>query len=141
VVGEYKYVDEGFMSAGFEENAEFFNLTYEDRDQIERGGRFEALAAVLWLTAGGVGERIEKPEADWALPEGAVYGVLFDDDKWRDFVDAVIARGETVTHIFAVTESMSTFQQMLTELPRRITSIPLYSHYLQTSEENTQGRS
>jgi adenine-specific DNA-methyltransferase len=139
--GDYKFIDEFPMAEGLDENAEFFRLTYEDRDQIERRRRFEALAPILWLTAGGRGVRIEKPEADWALPDGAVYGVLFNDDKWRDFVDAVLARGETVTHIFAVTESTSTFQQMLTELPRRITSTPLYSHYLQTFEENTKGRS
>lgn len=141
IAGKYRFSEDFPMSEGFEANAEFFKLTYEDPDQIERGKRFEALAPVLWLNAGGVGERIEKPERDWALPDGAVYGVLFNDDKWRDFVDAVIARGEAVTHIYAVTESTSTFQQMLTELPSRITSIPLYSHYLDTFEINTKGRS
>jgi adenine-specific DNA-methyltransferase len=139
--GTYRFVDEVPMSDGFEENAEFFNLTYEDPDQIERGKRFEVLAPVLWLTAGGTGTRVEKPVDEWALPEGAVYGVLFDDDKWREFADAVIARGKSVTHVFAVTRSTGTFQQMLTELPSRITAVPLHSHYLETFEQNTKGRS
>jgi adenine-specific DNA-methyltransferase len=129
------------MADGFAENAEFFTLTYEDRDQIERGRRFEALAPVLWLMAGGIGERIEKPVDDWSLPDKAVYGVLFNDDKWRDFVDAVMARQDTVTHIFAATESTATFQQMLTELPSRIKATQLYSQYLDTFEINTKGRS
>jgi adenine-specific DNA-methyltransferase len=141
IVGDYKFVDPGPMAEGFEENAEFFTLTYEDRDQIERGRRFEALAPVLWLTAGGIGERVEKPVEDWSLPDKAVYGVLFNDDKWRDFVDAVIGRKDTVTHIFVATESTSTFQQILTELPSGIRATQLYSNYLDTFEINTKGRS
>ena len=110
---------------------------------LQRHPRHESpgLAPVLWLTAGGRGPRVEKVEGDWALPDGAAYGVLFDEDKWREFVDAVISRGDAVTHIFAVTESTSTVQQMETELPSRIITTQLYSHYLKTSEENTKGRS
>lgn len=141
IAGNYNFVDEFPMADGLEENAEFFNLTYEDRDQIDRGSRFAELAPVLWLMAGGVGERIETPVDDWALPESSTYGVLFNDDRWREFADAVVARGNSVTHVFAVSESEGTFQQMLTEVPSHVVGIRLYSHYLDTFEKNTKGRS
>lgn len=139
VRGEYLGGDP--FEDGLEENAEFFNLTYEDRDQVENRRKFEALAPMLWLAAGASGPRVDRVEKDWALPEGALYGVLFDDNKWRDFADAVNARGDEVTHVFAVTESTSTVQQMRTELPSRVTSIQLYSDYLKAFEEITKGRS
>jgi adenine-specific DNA-methyltransferase len=92
------YVDGTEISSGLPANAEFFELTYEDPDLVHLGRSFEAIAPMLWLKAGGRGARIEKTADDWVLPDDAVYGVLFDTDKWREFVDAVIARGESVAH-------------------------------------------
>ena len=37
---------------------------------------------------------ITKPVDGWAMPDGAVYGVLFDADRWREFVDAIVARDD-----------------------------------------------
>ncbi|MGV1009097.1 MAG: site-specific DNA-methyltransferase [Dermatophilaceae bacterium] len=40
VPGDYKYIDERPMAAGFDENLEFFELTYEDPDLVSLGRRF-----------------------------------------------------------------------------------------------------
>lgn len=136
---DYKFVDEGPMSDGFQENVEFFELTYEDPDLVSLGRRFEMIAPLLWLKAGGIGSRIEEPVESWTVPEDAVYGILFDTNDWRAFVDAVIARGDDITHTFIVTDSEAAFQQIHSELPTGVDSSQLYSNYLQTFEVNTKG--
>jgi adenine-specific DNA-methyltransferase len=140
VTGAYKFVDEFPMSEGFEENAEFFDLTYEDPDLVSIGRKFLAVAPLLWLKAGGVGQKITKPEETWALPDAANYGILFDTDEWRGFVDAVIARTQPVAHAFIVTDSEASFQQILSELPTNVDATQLYTDYIRTFEINTKGR-
>ncbi|MFF1818104.1 site-specific DNA-methyltransferase [Kribbella sp. NPDC058245] len=140
VQGDYKFVDEFPMSEGFEENAEFFSLTYEDPDLISLGRKFEAVAPLLWLKAGGYGAIIGKAVKDWTLPDGAIYGVLFDTDQWREFVDAIIKREYSVRHAYVVTDSDAAFQHILSELPAGVASTQLYSDYLRTFEINTKGR-
>lgn len=128
------------LSEGFEENLEFLELTYLDPDSVSLGRSFEDVAPLLWLKAGATGEPIAKAEPDWSLPEGSTYGVLFDADLWRGFVDAVIERGPSVKHVFIVTDSDAVFQQVNLELPTDVTSTKLYDDYLRTFEENTRGR-
>lgn len=125
---------------GLAENAEFFELTYEDPDLITLGRRFEAVASLLWLKAGGVGACIEKAEGDWLVPKDAIYGVLFTTDKWREFADAMNARADDVRHAYIVTDSNSAFQQIRSELPTNVVCTQLYSDYLRTFEINTKGR-
>lgn len=134
------YVDGAEFSAGLPANAEFFELEYLDPDLIGRGRGFADMASLLWLKAGGQGGRIEKPEEEWALPDDAHYGVLFDSDKWRGFVDAVTKRSADVRHVFIVTDSEATFQQIITELPAGVGFTQLYDDYLKTFELNTKGR-
>jgi adenine-specific DNA-methyltransferase len=140
IPGEYKFVNEFPIAEGFAESAEFFNLTYEDPDMVSLGRKFESIAALLWLKAGGIGSTIQKPVETWVLPEDAVYGILFDTDKWREFVDAIVSRGEAIRHAFIVTDSDAAFQQILTEMPTGIVCTQLYGDYLQNFEINTKGR-
>lgn len=140
VRGSYKFIDEFPMSDGFEENAEFFNLTYEDPDLVGLGRRFEALAPLLWLKAGGSGTMIEKQVATWCLPDDANYGILFAADQWRSFIDALVARDRPVSHVYIVTDSDAVFQQILSELPTGVQAAKLYDDYLRTFELNTKGR-
>lgn len=134
------YLTGALLSEGFDENAEFFDLTYEDPNLISLGRKFQAIAPLLWLKAGGRGARIEKLVATWTLPSDAHYGVLFDVDHWREFVDSVVARGKDIAHAFVVTDSDASFQQILRELPTSVASTQLYSDYLRTFEINTKGR-
>lgn len=128
------------MSAGLEENVEFFELSYEDPNLVSLGRKFHAIAPLLWLKAGAVGACIARAEAKWSLPDDAVYGILFDADEWREFADAIAARDQKLTHVFIVTDSEATFQQIIRELPGRLGTTQLYSDYLHTFEINTTGR-
>ncbi len=136
----YKFIDEGPMSEGFDENVEFFELTYEDPDLVSLGRKFEAIAPLLWLKAGARGGRVDELTGLWALPDDGHYGVLFEADAWRNFVDAVVARRD-VTHVFVVTDAESTFRQISSELPTNVVATQLYSDYLLTFQINTVGRS
>ena len=138
VEGEYKFINEGPMADGLNENIEFFELSYEDPDLIDLGRRFSAIAPLLWIRAGGKGRRISDVSSDWSLPDDAVYGVLFDTNTWREFADAVEKR-TGLASLFIVTDSESTFQQIAGELPTNIPCTQLYEDYINTFEINTIG--
>jgi adenine-specific DNA-methyltransferase len=135
----YKFNGEYAMVDGLDENVEFFELSYEDPDLVSLGRKFSAVAPLLWLKAGGRGTRVDEAEGSWSVPVSAAYGVLFDVDDWRGFVEAVRARPD-VTHAFVVTDSEAAFQQIASELPTNVTSTQLYSDYLHSFEINTQSR-
>ena len=137
--GDYKFIDEFPMRDGLDENVEFFELTYEDPDLVSSGRKFKAIAPLLWLKAGGRGPRIEETDDKWVLPTDCRYGILFNIDAWRQFVEAVTER-QDVTHTFIVTDSEAAFQQVYAELPTNVVSTQLYSDYLHTFEINTRGQ-
>lgn len=138
VKGSYKFVDEFKMSDGFEENVEFFKLTYEDNQLVRLGRKFEAIAPILWMRAGAEGERIDMlPEDGWALPKKGYYGILTDIDQWEPFVDAVNARDD-VRSVFIVTDSQAEFEAINVQIDQGIDSVRLYSDYLQSFEINTR---
>lgn len=129
------YLDGQTFADGLGANVEFFQLTFEDPDLVNLGRRFAAIAPLLWLKAGGQGSKIEKVVHPWALPSDARYGVLFDIDDWRTFVDAVHARPD-ITHAFVVTDSEAAFQQVVMELPTSVDARQLYADYLHSFEIN-----
>ncbi|MGV1009096.1 MAG: hypothetical protein ACOYBY_10900 [Dermatophilaceae bacterium] len=86
-----------------------------------------------------MGERIDTIDGKWSLPDDACYGVLFEVDVWRSFVEAVRLRDD-LTHVFVVTDSDAVFQQISLELPTSLPRTQLYSDYLHTFEVNTRGR-
>jgi adenine-specific DNA-methyltransferase len=136
VKGEYKFTDEFPMADGFDENIEFFTLTYEDADRVRLGAAFVAVAPMLWLMAGAVGPRVDTVVDGWAVPDGGRYGVLFDPDAFTGFVEAVKA-AEGVTHTFVVTDSDAVFQRIVAELPDTVTPVRLYESYLRSFAINT----
>lgn len=133
------YLNGQAMADGFAENVEFFNLTYEDPDLISMGRKFDAVAPLLWLRAGAKGPRIQAPTDTWSVSEDKTYAILFDEERWREYVEAVSSIG-TLTHVFVVTNSKSVFQQVLSELPTRIEATQLYEDYLRTFRINTEVR-
>lgn len=142
VKGDYKFTDEFPMSDGFDENVEFFTLTYEDPDVVRAGAAFAAVAPLLWLKAGAQGPRIDHNEGGWALPDGGRYGVLFNVDEWPDFTAAIntaVDAGRTVSHAFIVTNSDAQFQQAAAELPPETEPVRLYEDYLTSFTINAGG--
>lgn len=124
-------------SAGFQENVEFFELVYLEKDDIRDGSQFAAIEPALWLSAGGVGVR---PESDatqrFVIPEGSNYGVLFNRSSFAPFRRALAARGD-VTHAFLVTNSLESYTQMTSQLPPDVRTSMLYRDYLANFPINT----
>ena len=68
IKGDYKFTDEFPMAEGFEENAEFFTLTYQTPVALSHNHAFEQIAPLLWLRAGSQGRRIHTlPAQGWAV--------------------------------------------------------------------------
>lgn len=138
VKGDYKFTDEFPMADGFEENVEFVELTYLDRNDISRGKAFETIAPLLWLKVGSQGEMIAKQTSTFAAPAGARYAVLFDIDVWPKFVEAIRGRDD-LEHVFIVTDSLAMYQQVVAELPAELATTMLYEDYLRNFEINMGG--
>jgi len=140
IEGSYRFFDEFPMAEGFQENVEFFKISYEDPDRVQLGHAFAAVAPLLWMKAGSQGPRINELVPGWALPAGGRYGVLFDTDTWPGFCN-VVREAEQVTHAFVVTDSDAVFQQVAIELPDTVTPVRLYESYLTSFAINTGVRS
>lgn len=135
--GTYRYTDEFPMSEGFEDNAEFFELNYLDAARVEVDQAFAGIAPLLWLRAGARGQIIEacvdaagrhKPYA-WTDQ----YGVLFNTDRWRSFVNKL---PDTATTVYIVTDSNTEFAHIAGELPGYLDVVRLYERYLTTFSVN-----
>ena len=138
VKGNYKFTDEFPMADGFDENVEFVELTYLDRNDVSRGKSFEAIAPLLWMKVGSRGEMIAKQKSTFDAPKGARYAVLFDIDVWPKFIEAIRGR-EDLQHVFIVTDSLAMYQQVVAELPVELETTMLYEDYLRNFEINMGG--
>lgn len=130
IKGDYKFVDEFPMADGFEENAAFFTLSYESPWMIEADKAFAAIAPMLWLRAGAVGERIDSLEGGWAVADS--YGVLKDLDLASDFI-AELQRRQGIRIAYVVTDDDGRYQQVASEIPG-IETVRLYEDYLRNCE-------
>ena len=134
VSGAYKFTDEFPMAEGFEENVEFFTMTYTSPRTVAHNRAFEAIAPLLWLRAGSRGRRIEKAKHDFDVAD--TYAVLFDLDASNDFL-AAVAKAESVHIAFIVTDDDLGFQMVCSELPARVEAVRLYESYLTNFTINT----
>jgi adenine-specific DNA-methyltransferase len=128
IAGDYKFTDEFPMADGFEENAEFFTLTYETPVAVSHNRAFERIAALLWMRAGSEGRRIQKvPAKGWEVVE--TYGLLIDLDKAAAFCKAIKAKG-TIRIAYIVTDDDRRFQSVARRLPENVEPVRLYESYL-----------
>lgn len=128
IEGDYKFTDEFPIAEGFEENAEFFTLTYETPVAVEHGIAFQRIAPLLWLRAGAEGVRIEElPKEGWAVVD--THGLLVDLDMSARFCDAVEA-SERARIAYIVTDDDRRFQSVVRSLPGRVEPVRLYESYL-----------
>ena len=128
IKGDYKFTDEFPMADGFQENAEFFTLTYENPIAVSHNYAFECIAPLLWMKAGSQGKRIEAiPENGWALAD--TYGLLTDLDKAKAFSQAVHEK-DGIRVAFIVTDDEGRFQSIVRSLPKDVEPIRLYETYL-----------
>lgn len=128
IKGDYKFTDEFPMADGFEENAEFFTLTYETPVSISHNRAFARIAPLLWMRAGSEGRRIDAlPDAGWAVAD--TYGLLTDLDAAAPFVDGVEAAGG-IRIAYIVTDDDRRFQSVAQRLPEGVEAVRLYESYL-----------
>lgn len=128
VKGDYKFTDEFLMEDGFEENAEFFTLTYENPIAVGHNRAFERVAPLLWLRAGAEGRRIDTiPARGWDVAD--TYGILWDLDQAGDF-NRAIGKAESVRLAYVVTDDDRPFQSVASQLREGIEVVRLYESYL-----------
>lgn len=128
IKGDYKFTDEFPMADGFEENAEFFTLTYETPVAVSYQTAFARIAPLLWLRAGSVGRRIDKlPAAGWEVAD--TYGLLVELDKATDFLKAA-REAKALRIAYIVTDDERRFQGLARRLPEGVEAIRLYESYL-----------
>ncbi|HET6995766.1 MAG TPA: DNA methyltransferase, partial [Chitinophagaceae bacterium] len=126
--GDYKFTDKFPMSDGFEENAEFFTLTYETPVAVSYQTAFARIEPLLWLRAGCIGRRIDKVSTTgWAVTEA--YGLLVELDKATDFLKAV-RKAKSLRIAYIVTDDERRFQSLARRLPEGVEAIRLYESYL-----------
>ncbi|WP_421832469.1 site-specific DNA-methyltransferase [Limnobacter sp.] len=128
IKGDYKFTDEFPMADGFEENAEFFTLTYEAKSAVNHNLAYARIAPMLWLRAGAQGRRIDKlPPEGWEVAD--TYGLLTEVDQSTPFIHAVSkASGLRIAYI--VTDDDRRFQAISKRLPNSVEPVRLYESYL-----------
>ena len=127
IKGDYKFTDEFPIADGFEENAEFFTLTYEAKSSVNHNLAYARIAPLLWLRAGAQGRRIDKlPDEGWAVAEN--YGVLTEVDQATPFIQAVNKGNLRVAYV--VTDDDRRFQAIAKRLPDGVEPVRLYESYL-----------
>lgn len=128
IKGDYKFTDEFPMADGFEENAEFFTLTYEAKSAVNHNLAYARIASMLWLRAGAQGHRIEKlPPEGWAVAD--TYGLLTEVDQATPFIHAV-SQTSGLRIAYIVTDDDRRFQAIAKRLPGGVEPVRLYESYL-----------
>jgi len=131
IKGDYRFTDEFPIADGFEENVEFFTLTYEAPLRVASNREFAKVAPLLWLRAGSRGRRINDISKGWDVADA--YGVLADLDRADEFLAAIRSSG-SVSTAFIVTEEDRLFEAVARELPDHMEPIRLYAAYLRNFE-------
>lgn len=137
IKGDYKFTDEFPMADGFEENAVFFNLTYETPVAIQHNLAFERIAPLLWMRAGSIGRQISNEPEAWDIAE--TYAVLTDLDHAQAFIDAV-STPVGIRIVYIVTDDDWQFQSVAQSMPKGIEAVRLYENYLANFQFATGGR-
>ena len=128
IKGDYKFIDEFAMADGFEENAEFFTLTYETPVSVSHNRAFKRIAPLLWLRAGSRGQCIAKlPAEGWAVVEA--YGLLVEIDAATPFI-AALHQATGLRMAYIVTDDDRRFQALARRLPGGVEPVRLYESYL-----------
>jgi adenine-specific DNA-methyltransferase len=131
IKGDYKFTDEFPIADGFEENVEFFTLTYEAPLRMASNREFVKIAPLLWLRAGSRGRRIDDISKGWDVADA--YGVLADLDHTHEFLMAVAAR-DTLAVAYVVTDEDRLFEAIAQQLPPTVEAVRLYEAYLRNFE-------
>ena len=139
IKGDYKFNDEFPISDGFEENVEFLELQYLDSNNVSRGKAFELIAPLIWMKAGFGPVMLTEERPDFALEDKCNYAILFNVERWHEFIKAVRAN-LNINHVFIITDSRATYQQVIQEMDSDIQTTMLYEDYLRNFEISIGGQ-
>lgn len=134
IQGDYRFTDKFPMSDGFEENVEFFTMTYEAPLRVASHREFRRIAPLLWLRAGAKGRRIDDISSGWDVADA--YGVLADLNESENFVKTVASK-EAVKIAFVLSDEDRLFEAVVRELPDHVEPVRMYEAYLQNFEIET----
>lgn len=123
------------MADGFEENAAFFDLTYENPFLVSLGTAFEDIAPLLWLRAGCRGRIIEHESHTYEIADA--YAVLFDYASAPEFMAEVASRPGVGT-VYVVTNDERRFANVRRALRGRDV-VRLYESYLRSFRIASEG--
>lgn len=128
IKGDYKFIDEFPLADGFEENAEFFTLTYETPVAVSHNLAFAKVAPLLWLRAGSQGRRIGTLSGNgWEVADS--YGLLTNLDQADPFC-AAVEKSDGLLIAYIVTNDDRRFQAIARTLPETVEPVRLYESYL-----------
>lgn len=137
VAGDYKFAHEAPMADGFEENVEFFTLTYETPMRVQSNREFSRIAPFLWLRAGSRGRRIDSLVNGWDVTDA--YGVLEDLDRTDEFLEAMNSAPDARI-AYIVTDEDRLFEAVTRDLPIGVEPVRMYQSYLSNFEIDAMRR-
>ena len=119
------------MSDGFAANAQFFKLSFLDKNAVAMDMQFKELLTTLWMKAGAIGECpiIESSEIDeyYIFPQNKM-AILKEEDAYMQFKEAMKGHEEVQT-LFIITDSDSDFREMSADFEGK-RCYQLYRDYL-----------
>ena len=136
IQGSYKFADEFEMAEGFNENIEFFTLTYEVPLEILSGRTFSRISPLLWMRAGCAGGQIEEISDGWGIADH--YAILIDLDKAQHLLDA-LSKFPNVNSVFIFTNEDRLFQSIVRLLPTEVEPVRMYESFIRNSEQDALG--
>lgn len=123
------------MSDGFQANAVFFKLGFQDPTQVALGRQFKEILPTLWMKAGAHGKcPVAKVAKDMLVfPENRM-AILFDESAFAAFKKQVRA-AKTIETVYIVSDYAPAYRSMARAFPGMKT-YSLYRNYLDSFRIN-----
>lgn len=136
IKGEYANSDYS-MSDGFKSNANFFKLSFLDKNNVRLGRNFKELLPVLWMKSGSVGECpiIDDDNIDMLILPKNKMAVLLNEDSYAKFISRI--NKEDIRTIFFVTDFEPNFISMASNF-KECDCYQLYRDYLDNFRINVR---
>lgn len=119
------------MSEGFKANVEFFHLGFLDKNAIALNRQFKEILPLLWLKAGGIGERPSlegESLSPYVIFTKNRFAVLIEEYAYCSFAKE-LSMSENIDTLFIITNSTPGYQEMIGALKPKC-GYQLYRDYL-----------
>ena len=128
------------MSDGFKANANFFKLSFLDKNEVALGKRFKELIPVLWMKAGAIGKcpEIQAENTEMIVFPENKFAILNDESAYLNFVIELENHPEIET-VYIVTDSERAYMDMIQDMKDKKT-YQLYRDYLDNFRINSNRR-